>query len=151
MKRLSLLEIFREADIFGYGDKPKGFGPKKDVVGYGNQNKPLDLKAALPKPQSNKSQNKHKQTLTWGNLPGLQSFIAYTDSIDPDLFPFNMELKGELATTAQRVWGKVPHTFPDQQFAYQKLKELIDAWDDGSDEAGDLASVLMDSFGYEWV
>jgi hypothetical protein len=99
------------------------------------------------------------ETLTYGELPKANAFIKHVQtSIDPDedkpflpkgkKYPYT--LKGSDAEVAGEV-GIPTRANLNVKDLYKVIKKLVDAWNDGNDDAGDLASGIMFTLGYEWI
>ena len=90
------------------------------------------------------------KSMTYGTLPSKAVFSkAWADEMGEDE-DYNYSLKGSDAETARKVGVPVSGSFGEDKL-YSILKKLIDAFDDGEDAAGDIASGIMQTLGFEWI
>ena len=99
------------------------------------------------------------EMLNYGELPKINDFIKHVQTaIDPDedkpflpkgkKYPYT--LKGSDAAVADDA-GIPTRANLNVKDLYKTIQKLVDAWEGGNDDAGDLASSMMFTLGYEWV
>ena len=111
-------------------------------------------------------------SMTYGTLPPYEKFIEDIRRPDPDetngesywpegtLYPMELVDDEEIAL-AEGYGGLQPFTPSryahksgfrgDEREIYGFLQYLVDAWNNGNEPAGDLASSIMTTLGYEWI
>lgn len=87
-------------------------------------------------------------TLTYGVLPDYNKFEKKFKKYVGKSYNYN--LKGSDASMAKKVGVPTSGDFNAKQL-YDVVKKLVDAFDDGDDEAGDLASSILYTMEIEWV
>ena len=85
--------------------------------------------------------------MTFGEMPTFEEFEKQFGEKVGELYDW--ELKGEDAKTAERV-GLDYAPFNAQEL-YNVVEQLTAAFQEGDDKAGDLASNIMTTLGYEWI
>lgn len=116
-------------------------------------------------------ESRRSYSMTYGTLPSFDRFIVDIRRPDPDYedgrpyWPesttYRMELVdshevdlanefGGLRSFSSRYSHKVGFKGDDRSI-YDFLTFLIDKWNDGDEAAGDLASSIMTTLGYEWI
>jgi hypothetical protein len=88
-------------------------------------------------------------SLTYGVLPRYEDFeAAFEEDLGSDTYSY--ELKGTDADVAEEVGIPEEGEFRPRQL-YAVLVKLTDAFQDGYDEAGDVASGILTTLGIEWI
>lgn len=83
-------------------------------------------------------------SMTYGNLPPFNDFKKRVGD------SYNYNLKGSDANTARKV--KIPANGDfDAKELYTIIKKLKTAWENGDDNAGDIASGILSTLDYEWI
>ena len=130
-----------------------------------------------PRPSSKESrrpstrESRRSYSMTYGTLPPYEKFIEDIRRPNPDyedqaywpegtLYPMELVDDEEIAL-AEGYGGLQPFTPSryahksgfrgDEQAIYGLLQYLADEWNNGSEPAGDLASSIMTTLGYEWI
>lgn len=99
------------------------------------------------------------ETLSYGELPKFNDFVKHVQTaIDPDedkpflakgkKYPYT--LKGSDADVAGEV-GIPTRANLNVKDLYKVIQKLVDAWENENDAAGDLASSIMFTLGFEWI
>lgn len=88
-------------------------------------------------------------SMNYGQLPSFNDFKkAFKKEVDDDEYNYN--LKGSDASTANKV--KIPTSGDfDVKELYSIVKKLVAAYDNGNDDAGDLASSILYTLNFEWI
>ncbi len=99
-------------------------------------------------------------SMSYGQLPSREQFDThYRAAVGTG--NYEMELVGEDARVASDHWGspdglvgafhnKAGYSLsPDE--LWQFLESLIEAWSEGDDAAGDLASGILSTLNFEWI
>jgi len=84
--------------------------------------------------------------LTYGVMPPRAEFA---NVVAPNL-PFYAELKGTDKKAAEAV-GYEGERIDDPNELYDVIQALIHEWEEGDEDAGDLASGFMDASGFRWI
>lgn len=88
--------------------------------------------------------------LTYGVLPPKEKFLERFAKEVPD-GEYDYTLKGEDAEAAQRADIPTEGTLSGEKL-YGAIKKLVQQWEDEDDEeAGDLASSILSTIGFEWI
>lgn len=124
------------------------------------------------RPMAAAREPRRSYSMTYGTLPPYEQFLTDIRRIDPDydddraywpegtLYP--MELVSDAEVTLAEGYGGLEPFEPfrykdksgfrgDERAIYGFLEYLIEAFNDGDEEAGDLASSIMTTLGYEWI
>lgn len=89
------------------------------------------------------------KSMTYGTIPSFSDFsMHFRKEVNDELY--NYDLKGSEAVVARKVKIPTSGDFTAKQL-YMIVKKLVQAWEVGNDEAGDLASSIMYTLGYEWI
>lgn len=97
----------------------------------------------------NESVLSEMESMTYGNLPSWNEFKKqFIRKVGDDGYDYT--LRGSDASTARKAKIPVSGVF-DAKELYNILTKLVSAWENGNDEAGDLASSIMYTLDYEWI
>jgi hypothetical protein len=88
------------------------------------------------------------KSMTYGEIPSFSDFKRHFRKEVGETYNYN--LKGSDARTAKSAGIPVSGDFTDKEL-YAIVKKLINAWEDGDNNAGDLASGIMITLDYEWI
>ena len=86
--------------------------------------------------------------LTYGVIPDFREFQSKFKKYVGKSYNYN--LKGSDANTAKKVGIPTSGDF-DVKEMYEIVKKLTKAWDNGNDDAGDLASSILYTMEIEWI
>ena len=124
-----------------------------------------------PKHAREMRDNRRSYSMTYGTLPPYEKFIKDIRRPDPDerdgeaywpegtLYPMELvdshevdlaDEYGRLTPFSSRYSHKVGLK-GDERAIYGFLEFLTNAWNEGDEAAGDLASSIMTTLGYEWI
>jgi len=92
--------------------------------------------------------NERMESMNYGEIPPFDKFSRNFRKEAGALY--NYELKGSDARTASKAGIPVSGDFTDKEL-YSIIQKLMDRWNKGDDNAGDLASSIMYTLSYEWI
>lgn len=88
-------------------------------------------------------------SMTYGKIPPFKMFKKNFDKeVDGDTYNYN--LKGSDLKIAKRVKIPASGDFTAKEL-YSIIIDLSQSWDDGFDDAGDLASSILSTLNIEWI
>lgn len=91
------------------------------------------------------------KAMTYGTLPDETEFEdAFTERA-LDEGGYSYDLRGEDADAAEAAGIDTSAVNLDADELYEVIKKLTEAWEDGNDAAGDLASGFLSTLGFEWI
>ena len=98
------------------------------------------------------------ESLTYGVLPSRQAYDRhYKAIVGSD--DYEMALVGEDARVVETAWGGAMYVAEynkagyrlDRDELWQLLKMLVEAFEEGDEAAGDLASGILQTLHFEWI
>jgi hypothetical protein len=90
------------------------------------------------------------KSMTYGVMPGMLEFEAAFIESGVTEGGYTYTLKGSDALVAEEADIPVHGEFGPEEL-YEIISKLRAAWENGNEEAGDLASGFLTSLGFEWV
>jgi hypothetical protein len=83
--------------------------------------------------------NERMKSMTYGQLPSKSEFEkAFDKEVDGDTYSFGRDPRvGTDKLTSRELW--------------KELQDAVSEWEDGDDEAGDWASAVLGTLGFEWI
>lgn len=94
--------------------------------------------------------NEGLTSMTFGVVPEFKDFQKNFKKSVKGNKTYNFDLKGEDARTMEKIGIDSYGDWTDREL-YDIVKKLKKAWDKGDDNAGNLASAIMDTLDFEWI
>lgn len=89
------------------------------------------------------------KSMTYGTMPSWAAFIKqYDHEMEGDRF--QLHLKGSDARTVE-AYGLDSETALTARDTFDYIEVLRIGWEKGDDNAGDIASSMLSTLGFEWV
>lgn len=85
--------------------------------------------------------------MTYGVVPDYATFEKHFDEEVPRGM-YNIRLSSGDSKNVGKLVGDGEYTCKE---LYNVIKKLKDAWENGNEAAGDFASSIMETLGFEWV
>lgn len=103
-----------------------------------------------PYPRHIRKRSRPNPPMTYGTMPSKRQFDRAFRKEVPDGF-YKMHLKGaDFRAADGTTFDHEGVEYYDSEDLYDGVTELVAKWNDGSEQAGDLASSILLTLGFEW-